>query len=281
MRIGPNAAEFRDECASIHLDGTVILGGGPDAVIHPEHEHVEAQVTFHSEVFAADPQAAPGRAWVVPAKAPHSGGWKDGTFSTVFHLTRDFMNVIAEDLLTHSGYELIGGETVDPLILQLGNAAAGEIRVRRHGRLFLDSMSHVLAGHLIRHHARMVGRPRAAGGALTPGQIRRLRQFIEERLDQSLGVADLAGALQLGPQRLTRVLKLSTGFSPYAYVTHLRIERARRLLKNPTLTIAEVAFQLAFASQSHFTAVFRRFVKVTPKAYRNHILKGLNSIRGN
>jgi len=48
-----------------------------------------------------------------------------------------------------------------------------------------------------------------------------------------------------------------------------RIERAKSLLVEPQLSIAEVALRCGFGSQSNFTTAFRRLTNVTPGAYRN------------
>ena len=69
--------------------------------------------------------------------------------------------------------------------------------------------------------------------------------------------------------RFARAFKQSTGIPPHQYLLSQRIERAKKLLALTQLQIADISYHLGFASQSHFTATFRRFTKVTPKAYRN------------
>jgi AraC family transcriptional regulator len=81
-------------------------------------------------------------------------------------------------------------------------------------------------------------------------------------------VRQLGAVIGLGPQRVTALLKASTGLSPHAYVTHLRILSAGRLLRQNHLTLSEVALTLGFAGQSHFGTVFRRYLGMTPRHYR-------------
>ena len=69
--------------------------------------------------------------------------------------------------------------------------------------------------------------------------------------------------------RFARAFKQSTGIPPHQYLLSQRIERAKKLLTLTQLQIADISYQLGFASQSHFAATFRRFTKVTPKVYRN------------
>ena len=99
------------------------------------------------------------------------------------------------------------------------------------------------------------------------GQMLALREFIESRFDQKIAVDDLAAAVRMAPQRLGRALRASTGFSPHAFVNHLRMERAKQLLTGSHLTLAQIAFTLGFSSQSHFTAHFTRYVGISPARF--------------
>jgi AraC family transcriptional regulator len=58
------------------------------------------------------------------------------------------------------------------------------------------------------------------------------------------------------------------GISPYQYVLQQRVERAKRLLKQSELSIAEIALDCSFANQAHLAKHFRNFVGVSSKAYR-------------
>jgi AraC family transcriptional regulator len=51
-------------------------------------------------------------------------------------------------------------------------------------------------------------------------------------------------------------------------MTEQRIGRAKKLLTDTDLPIADIALRTGFASQSHFTTTFRKFVWTTPKAFR-------------
>jgi AraC family transcriptional regulator len=93
---------------------------------------------------------------------------------------------------------------------------------------------------------------------------------VEEHIE-NLNIEQLAGVLHMRPQRFTHAFKAATGQTPYQYVLQRRMEQAQRLLAHSRLTLAEIAYQLGFASQSHFTAVFHRAMGLTPKGYRNRL----------
>lgn len=251
-------------CVSIPLDGGSVLFGGPNAASHAEHEHRETQVTVHLPAGALG--ACEPRAWIVPGGSPHAGGWNDGTLSIVFHFAPDLLVEAADG----GKVTIARGETRDPLICCLGAATASEFRAP--DRLFLNSVHQVLAGRLIRCHGREAHPASGAEDRLAAAQIRKLRDFLETEMNDTISVATMARTLGMGPQKLTRLLRSTTGFSPHQFVTRFRVQRAKELLKHRRIGLAEIAFQLGFSSQSHFTAVFRRHAGVTPKAYRQAVL---------
>ncbi|QEH38673.1 Transposon Tn10 TetD protein [Aquisphaera giovannonii] len=86
-------------------------------------------------------------------------------------------------------------------------------------------------------------------------------------------MARLAQVAGLSPYHFLRVFKRATGRSPHRYIIEQRVNRAADLLRDPRRTIVEVAYEVGFCSQSHLTVVFRRFMKTTPAAYRDEMLR--------
>ena len=62
--------------------------------------------------------------------------------------------------------------------------------------------------------------------------------------------------------------KEQMGITPHAYITNLKIDTAKILLKNPENSVTDVAMQLNFSSGNHFSAVFKRYTGRTPSQYR-------------
>jgi hypothetical protein len=84
----------------------------------------------------------------------------------------------------------------------------------------------------------------------------------------ALSGRDFPPLRSMRPSQLPRRLKASTGLSPHQYITRMRVKRGKHLLKHTPYSLAEISFRLGFATQSHFTAVFRRYTGVTPRVYR-------------
>lgn len=77
-----------------------------------------------------------------------------------------------------------------------------------------------------------------------------------------------AAAAGVSRFRLAHLLKATTGQTLLQHAKRLRMEEARRLLENTTLSCAEIATDLGFADQSHFTRQFREVAGITPARYR-------------
>lgn len=104
---------------------------------------------------------------------------------------------------------------------------------------------------------------------LSSERLRRAKDYIEAYLDQPLHLAQIAQAAAMSPYHFSRQFRKATGVTPVRYVWCRRVERAKLMLRNKTLSIAEIAFACGFSSQSHFTTLFRRMTGATPAEYRH------------
>ena len=98
--------------------------------------------------------------------------------------------------------------------------------------------------------------------------MRRVREFIDAEISNEIAISDLATVAGLSQFHFIRAFKDSVGQSPYQYVLSERIRRARGLLSKPDLSLRDVAFAVGFSDASHLNRVFRKFVGVTPTAFR-------------
>jgi AraC family transcriptional regulator len=136
------------------------------------------------------------------------------------------------------------------------------------GRLLVESLGNVLAVHLIRHA--MGGAPggHQPRGGLPRRKLRVAIEYIEDHLDSEIALEDLAAAVHLSAFHFARLFKASTGLPPHQYVIARRIERAKQLLRDDDLSLAQVAARVGFWDQGHFTRHFKRLVGVTPGRFR-------------
>jgi AraC family transcriptional regulator len=90
-----------------------------------------------------------------------------------------------------------------------------------------------------------------------------------EHLGSDISLSELASQAGLSPHYFSLLFKRAFGVSPYRYVLSARIHRAKRLLGERKMAISEIALELGFADQSHFSKVFKTFVGSAPGQYRS------------
>jgi len=92
-------------------------------------------------------------------------------------------------------------------------------------------------------------------------------EYIEEHLDGSPTLEQMAATAHLSVYHFARGFKVATGLPPHQYVIMRRVERAKRLLQGGDLSLAEVAADAGFTDQSKFSHHFRRIVGVSPRQF--------------
>ncbi|NEO26694.1 MAG: helix-turn-helix transcriptional regulator [Kamptonema sp. SIO4C4] len=146
-----------------------------------------------------------------------------------------------------------------------------ELQGQSGNRLYVDSLAHVLAVNLLRHHALVKPKLPTYEGGLPPRQLRAVLDYIDTYLHQEIQLAQLAGLLDMSQFHFSRLFKQSLGLSPYQYLLQQRVERAKQLLKTTDRLIVDIALECGFNSHSHLSKQFRQFTGMTPKAYRTQV----------
>jgi AraC family transcriptional regulator len=137
------------------------------------------------------------------------------------------------------------------------------------GPLLAESLGNVLAVQLLRYFGAPGSADLHSGGVLPKHKFRVVIEYIHDHLDAELSLDHLAAVAHVSPYHFARLFKHSTGLPPHQYVIARRVERAKELLREPDRpALAEVATEVGFSDQSHFTRHFKRLVGVTPRQFR-------------
>ena len=151
----------------------------------------------------------------------------------------------------------------------LASARAALDDDRAAARRSLDQLSRLLTPHESASSDRLPAR-----GGLAPWQLRRVRDFIAEHLDETLSIARLAEVARLSPSHFGRAFRASTGLCPHAYITRQRVERAKHLMMTTSDPISEIALACGMADQSHMSRLFIRLEGIAPGLWRRLNMKG-------
>src|SRR5438445_10301397 len=97
-----------------------------------------------------------------------------------------------------------------------------------------------------------------ARGGLAPRVLRRIREYIDDHIDQRISVELLAGLADLSVCYFVRAFKQSMDITPHDYLIRQRVERTTQLLSGTDMPLSEIALTAGFADQSHFSRRFRQ-----------------------
>jgi AraC family transcriptional regulator len=140
------------------------------------------------------------------------------------------------------------------------------------GRLFLDSVEQAMAvtlvnGHAVRHRPVQIYR-----GGLGSARLRRIRELVHARMEDDLGLDEMAQAVGLSTAHFARMFRKSTGETPHQFVLRERLERAKAMLRAPDTRVLDVAVACGFKTQQHFAQAFRDLWGTTPTEYRQDLI---------
>ena len=94
-------------------------------------------------------------------------------------------------------------------------------------------------------------------------------EWMAKHAAETLSITEIAEQCNMSRRSLERYFMEKTGESPARYRTHCRIERAKGLLQDSGMDLAEIAASCGFYDQSHFTRVFSKEAGVTPRKWRD------------
>ena len=99
-------------------------------------------------------------------------------------------------------------------------------------------------------------------------EARRLKDFIHANVDRALSQSDLAETVKVGSRQFLRLFSNTFGTTPHRYILNERVAQAKELIAQGLL-LTDIAANLGFASQSHFSSVFRKVTGMPPGQFRH------------
>jgi AraC family transcriptional regulator len=108
--------------------------------------------------------------------------------------------------------------------------------------------------------------PRVSG--LSKWRLRRATEYMAANLSEPISLADIAAAVGLSRMHFAAQFRVATGLRPHEFLLRRRIEQAQKLLLTTRTPLVEIALDVGFKTQAHFTTVFARLVGETPNVWR-------------
>lgn len=234
-----------------------------------EVHHLEGVIEYENLVDPGDGEAFPAsekESLVSSIKLGHLGSLEEA-FGNYFTAVRRW-SLDNPEWIRAALYELVGSVAGIPVL-------SSRIKARIYGHLLswgvelqraedIDSMYRTglelvrTIGSWVSDHYRQK----------SSSLVDRARSYVEARFDRDIDYKDVARSLNLSPSYFLHLFKRETGRTFGEYITSVRLERAKELLREGRLNVTEVAFRVGFKSSNYFSYVFKRYEGVSPTAYR-------------
>lgn len=162
---------------------------------------------------------------------------------------------IDRDRLTSSGGTV-------PLHMMLAMLAA------RHPQALVDAVADMLVLERHRTDSEMQVIPMWSRKIEVQPKLKEVLQLMEANLEEPISLEELASFVKLSRRQLERLFLKHLHCTPSRYYLRLRLDRARRLLKQTSRSIVEITAMCGFVSTTHFSRCYRKYMGVSPKVDR-------------
>jgi AraC family transcriptional regulator len=267
---------------------TDLSGQGAIHISHPACEYREAYYQQHSIVVHLKPEqnslrrmgdcltienVKVGDIAIIPANVNH---WQ--RIDT--EVSEAILLIIEPHIIADIARETVDSDKVellptfaqpDPLIQHLALNLYSNLDSTDYDRLYAESLFYTLSMHLIKNYCTIEHRFNHYDNGLPPYKLKQAIDYINDNLDRKIKLDDVAQLLDISQYYFCHLFKQSTGVAPYKYVLQQRVAKAKQLIGQTKLSLADIGLECGFSSQSQMTQHFRKCIGITPKAYRDRL----------
>lgn len=105
------------------------------------------------------------------------------------------------------------------------------------------------------------------------GSIHKIKSYIDSHFHENISLKSLAAMFYMNPVYLGQLFRKTYGTYLHEYLLHLRVNEAKRLLRQTDLCIYEIAERVGFNNPDYFVTQFKKIEQMTPTEYRNQWLE--------
>lgn len=222
-------------------------------------------------------RGATGDLFVVPAGRSHWCAWEGpADFLVAYLAPASLARAVRDDGLAvdrlEIGYRFRAHDRGLAALLFAMHAQLA--RAGAEDPLYVDTLAVQLGVHLLFCYGSMTLCVRSHRHGLSRAKLKLVLDYLNAYLDRSIELAELADLVDLSPFHFLRLFRASSGLAPHQYLVQRRVETAKAIMARENVPLAEVAYRVGFADQSHLTHHFRRIVGVPPGRFRRALRGG-------
>lgn len=143
-----------------------------------------------------------------------------------------------------------------------------ELMRPRASPLFLQGIAQAIAIYLARNYAEITRESKSGSPSLPGFKLRQITDWMAQNLTEEFNLPRLAARAGLSKFYFNRLFKTAMGVSPLHHHMNLRMDAAKRLLRETKKSVVEIALDVGYANPSHFAQLFKRETGLSPSDYR-------------
>ena len=143
-----------------------------------------------------------------------------------------------------------------------------ELMRQQASPLFVEAIAQAIAVHLARNYGATDEESRHSSPSLPGYKLQQITDWMAEHVAEDFSLDRLATQAGLSKFHFERLFKTAVGISPSRYQINMRINLARRLLRETKMSVVDVALEVGYTNPSHFAQLFRRETGLSPSEYR-------------
>lgn len=102
--------------------------------------------------------------------------------------------------------------------------------------------------------------------------IQQIKQYIIEHAHQDISLDTIGKEVGLSPIYISKIFKEQLGVNYINFLTECRIEKAKKLMRDPEKSLKEITFEVGYHDPNYFSKVFKKMCNTSPTEYRKNLL---------
>ncbi|PVC66090.1 AraC family transcriptional regulator [Priestia megaterium] len=139
------------------------------------------------------------------------------------------------------------------------------------GKLYIDSVTNLIIYHILKQH----NDSQSNFLSKTPGleHLKIAMEYMQDHYAESITLDELTRLSNLSSSHFINSFKQTLGVTPHQYLLKIRIERAKEKLQSSSLPLSEIAYELGFTDQSHFSKHFKKITGMSPLKWKQNFIQ--------
>ncbi len=186
-------------------------------------------------------------------------------------IKKNFLNEIAEDMGFHHNiiFSKVENPSSDNIRRSIYNFKKEIENYGNRSSMIVDSLSIQIVATILRElsNSSNVGRYCITEG---DGYVKNAKEYMQEFYNSNISIIDICSEINISPYHFIRLFKEKTGTTPHEYLLNLRIENAKKMMKENDDNITLIGEKCGFINNSHFSTTFKRLTGVSPVEYKTN-----------